>query len=158
MQIRIFTLKFNPISQSFPDEKVREYLHDKRVISIHEHFFTINQEPYIALVITYEQGEMMQPENNHERGKRDSSWKELLTEEDQPLFNQLREWRRERCKKDGVPPYVVCNNKQLAQIAVKKPQSKEELASIEGIGPAKIKKYSDTILSITKSRKNKNES
>jgi superfamily II DNA helicase RecQ len=41
-----------------------------------------------------------------------------------PLFNQLREWRRERCKRDGVPPYIVCTNKQLAQMAVQRPQTK----------------------------------
>jgi superfamily II DNA helicase RecQ len=46
---------------------------------------------------------------------RDESYKEKLTETDWPLFNVLREWRAERCKEEGIPPYVICTNLQLAK-------------------------------------------
>ena len=33
-----------------------------------------------------------------------------------PLFNTLRDWRSEPAEADGFPPYVICNNRQLAGV------------------------------------------
>ena len=66
-----------------------------------------------------------------------------------PLFNTLRQWRNEKSKKDGVPPYIILNNKQLAEISQRRPQSKYDLMKVEGIGKAKVEKYGDDILKIT---------
>jgi hypothetical protein len=37
MEIRIFTLPFDGISESFPDEIVREFCQNKRVIEVKAH-------------------------------------------------------------------------------------------------------------------------
>lgn len=66
------------------------------------------------------------------------------------LFNLFREWRSKRSRKEGVPPYVLFNNNQLAQIVIKRPQSLAELSKIEGIGKAKLEKYGQEILEISK--------
>ena len=66
-----------------------------------------------------------------------------------PLFNTLRQWRSEKSKKDGVPPYVILNNKQLAELCQNRPRSKYDLLKVEGIGKAKVEKYGDDILKIT---------
>jgi superfamily II DNA helicase RecQ len=66
------------------------------------------------------------------------------------LFNILRDWRSQRCKKDGVPPYIVFTNLQLAMIVKKRPQSTSELTQIEGIGKGKAQKYGEEVLSISK--------
>ena len=76
-------------------------------------------------------------------------WRKLLNDESMPLFNTLRQWRNERCKRDGVPPYIIMNNKQLAEFCQRRPQSKYDLMKIEGIGKAKAEKYGDDILKIT---------
>ena len=44
--------------------------------------------------------------------QRDESWRESLAKEDWPLFNTLRDWRAECAKAEGIPPYVICNNRQ----------------------------------------------
>jgi superfamily II DNA helicase RecQ len=54
------------------------------------------------------------PSGKTEKG-RDESYKEMLTETDWPLFNVLREWRAGRSKEEGIPPYVICTNLQLAK-------------------------------------------
>ncbi len=36
---------------------------------------------------------------------------------DSPLFERLRAWRRERARQDGVPPYVVFNDRTMAALA-----------------------------------------
>ena len=44
-----------------------------------------------------------------------------LTEADEPLLARLIDWRRERARADGVPAYVVADNKTLAAIAARRP-------------------------------------
>ena len=73
-------------------------------------------------------------------------YRSVLTEESTPLFNLLREWRNEKAKKAGSPPYILFNNLQLAQIAGKKPETLTQLASVEGVGRAKIKKLSGCVV------------
>jgi superfamily II DNA helicase RecQ len=68
------------------------------------------------------------------------------------LFNTLRDWRAERCKKDGVPPYVICTNQQLAAVVAQRPQSLTGLMRIEGIGKAKAEKYGQEMLAILSAR------
>ena len=80
--------------------------------------------------------------------KRDESWRDLLSEVDWPLFNALRGWRGDRAKKEGIPPYVICNNRQLAELVKARPTTLAGLGEVEGIGEAKLKKYGKEILAL----------
>ena len=52
-----------------------------------------------------------------------------------PEFEALRRWRAERAKADEVPAYVVFHDATLHEIAAVRPQTREELSSISGVGP-----------------------
>jgi len=58
----------------------------------------------------------------------------------------LRAWRAERAKADEVPAYVVFHNSTLAEIAERRPQTIAELASVPGVGPAKLERYGRELL------------
>jgi DNA helicase-2/ATP-dependent DNA helicase PcrA len=60
----------------------------------------------------------------------------------------LREWRRERSRADGVPAYVVLNDRHLMGIAERRPTSTRELAACPGIGPAKLAAYGDELIAL----------
>jgi len=62
------------------------------------------------------------------------------------LFEELRTFRLERAKLDGVPPYVVASDRTLRDIANLRPRDRGELAMAHGIGPAKLDKYGEDIL------------
>jgi len=149
MELRIFTLKFNPVIDSFDDEIIRDFIKDKEILMVKDHFFVKSENPYLVIVITYN---LVRPDicesKKVYKGKRDELWRELITEKEMPLFNTLRNWRSERCKKDGVPPYVICTNRQLAEIALNRPQSLSVLNQTKGFGKAKITKYGDELLKI----------
>ncbi len=106
--------------------------------------------PYLTLVLKYfpYRTEVNAPENNHKQND-EGDWRKMLSEEQMGLFNLLRDWRSKRCKKDGVPPYVILNNRQLALIVQTRPQSLAELVKIEGIGKKKIDNYGAEILELT---------
>jgi DNA helicase-2/ATP-dependent DNA helicase PcrA len=69
---------------------------------------------------------------------------------DDPLVARLVAWRRERAQADGVPAYVVADNKTLAAIAAAKPSSVGALLGVPGIGPRKASTYGDEILGIVR--------
>jgi len=64
---------------------------------------------------------------------------------------RLRDWRLERARADGVPPYVVFHDSVLQAIAAAQPGSLGELAQISGVGPAKLERYGDEVLALVKS-------
>jgi DNA helicase-2/ATP-dependent DNA helicase PcrA len=65
-----------------------------------------------------------------------------------PAFAALRAWRRERSRADGVPAYVVFDDKTLAAIAAARPASPAALAAIRGVGPAKLARYADEVIAL----------
>jgi DNA helicase-2/ATP-dependent DNA helicase PcrA len=64
------------------------------------------------------------------------------------LFDRLKEWRRKRAQADGVPAYVVFHDRTLAEIAERRCRDWADLAAVSGVGPAKLERYADEILTI----------
>jgi DNA helicase-2/ATP-dependent DNA helicase PcrA len=63
-----------------------------------------------------------------------------------PEFEALRRWRAERAKADEIPAYIVFHDAVLHEIAAQRPQTREELSAISGVGPAKLERYADDVL------------
>ena len=67
---------------------------------------------------------------------------------DEALLERLTAWRRERARADGVPAYVVADNKTLAAIAAQRPSDPVELLGVPGIGRLKVATYGEEILEL----------
>ncbi len=63
-----------------------------------------------------------------------------------PLFETLREWRRNRAKEQGVPPYVIFHDSTLREVAARRPASLMELSAVEGIGDTKLERHGESLL------------
>jgi len=63
-----------------------------------------------------------------------------------PLFEALRELRRDLAKEQGVPPYVIFHDATLREMAAARPSSLAELGRISGVGTRKLEAYGDTFL------------
>ncbi len=61
-------------------------------------------------------------------------------------FERLRSWRSERARADGVPAYVVFPDATLRTIVSTQPGSLAELATVKGVGPAKLERYGEAVL------------
>ena len=68
------------------------------------------------------------------------------------LAADLRLWRKNVADEENVPPYVIFGDKTLMEIAEKKPQSRQELLSIYGIGEIKAEKIGPRLLSFLRSK------
>jgi ATP-dependent DNA helicase RecQ len=64
------------------------------------------------------------------------------------LFEQLREWRAGVAREQGVPAYIVFGDATLRGIALTKPATLDELATISGVGEKKLETYGDAVLAV----------
>jgi DNA helicase-2/ATP-dependent DNA helicase PcrA len=69
---------------------------------------------------------------------------------DEALFERLRNWRLDRSKELKQPAYCVFTDATLTRIAEVRPATREELALIGGVGPAKLTAYGDEVLELCK--------
>jgi len=67
---------------------------------------------------------------------------------DSGLADRLRDWRRRQAQAQGVPAYVVFNDKTLEAIAALRPSTSEALLGVPGIGPAKLEAYGDELIDL----------
>lgn len=64
------------------------------------------------------------------------------------LWNALREKRSTLAKERKIPAYKVFHDSTLREMALKRPESLEELLEINGIGNLKLRKYGKMFLSV----------
>jgi DNA helicase-2/ATP-dependent DNA helicase PcrA len=72
-----------------------------------------------------------------------------LPTEAEGLYAALAAWRRARAAEEAVPPFHVFHNSVLDRIARARPRSREELAAVPGVGPAKLDRYGEDVLEVT---------
>ncbi|MEZ4516788.1 MAG: HRDC domain-containing protein [Chloroflexota bacterium] len=63
-------------------------------------------------------------------------------------YEQLHTWRKEKGRERGVESDVIMSRDALWAIAQANPQSKDELASLEVMGPWRLKTYATNILQV----------
>jgi ATP-dependent DNA helicase RecQ len=69
---------------------------------------------------------------------------------DADLRQRLKQWRLDVARSHGVPPYVVFHDATLDLIAAQRPQTLDELAKISGVGQAKLNRYGDDLIAMTR--------
>jgi len=85
------------------------------------------------------------PKPERRRKQRDGA---LPNPVDDPLFEALRNVRRELAKEQGVPPYVIFHDATLRDMAAARPASLAELGRTSGIGSRKLEAYGDAFLAV----------
>lgn len=150
--LKLLTVKFEEETESFNDAILANFLSDKKIMRWESNFFEKKGSHYWAVLLEYET--LIPPVekvSSKPEEKKEDNYKELLKEEDWPIFKRLREWRGEVSKKEGVPPYIIFTNMQLAKIAVTRPGSLNALQQIYGVGDIKKSKYGKQIIGIISS-------
>ena len=65
-----------------------------------------------------------------------------------PLWQQLKQWRYELAQQQGVPPYVIFHDKTLEAIIDARPDNLEELGQVHGVGRHKLKAHGEALLEV----------
>nr|WP_199045895.1 DNA helicase RecQ [Dyella sp. ASV24] len=67
---------------------------------------------------------------------------------EQPLWDELKKLRIQLARQHGVPPYVIFHDATLLAMLRALPSNEAELASISGVGEAKLKRYGQDFLAV----------
>jgi DNA helicase-2/ATP-dependent DNA helicase PcrA len=67
---------------------------------------------------------------------------------DEETFQRLRDWRSRTAAEAKVPAYVVFTDATLVAIAETRPRDTAGLAAVPGVGPAKLDKYGEAVLTL----------
>lgn len=145
VRIKVFDLRQSPESGALDDSSMEAFLADKDVISCTDHLVVHREELHLILVVTYRE---LSGETQRARGGPRKDWRATLNPDDAATYDRLRAWRNEKAKAEGVPPYLVFNNRQLAEMARRQPSSLTGLREIEGVGPASCEKYGAEALTV----------
>ncbi len=71
-----------------------------------------------------------------------------LSPADEAIAARLKAWRAAEAKRLGVPAYVVLHDRTLNALAQSRPANPRQLLAVDGIGPAKVEKFGETILAL----------
>ena len=110
-------------------------------------------ERLVRAILVWEDENPDAPERERRRSQRFSSpnlGPEPVVEDSDPIYNQLRVWRSERAKSDGVPAYMVFSDRTLKELVAAQPDSREALMRVRGVGPAKIDTFGPDVLRLLK--------
>jgi ATP-dependent DNA helicase RecQ len=69
---------------------------------------------------------------------------------DPALVSALRAWRSEVARRHGVPAYVVLHDSTIDGIAISRPNTREQLRRIAGIGDKKLEHYGDELIALVR--------
>ena len=67
---------------------------------------------------------------------------------DPRMLETLKTWRAATARATGVPAYVVFHDTTLAAVAEAKPRDRAALLALPGVGPVKVERYGDALLSL----------
>ncbi|AIF47167.1 DNA helicase RecQ [Dyella japonica] len=67
---------------------------------------------------------------------------------EQPLWDELKKLRIQLARQHGVPPYVIFHDATLLAMLRALPSNETEMASISGVGEAKLKRYGKDFLAV----------
>lgn len=142
MLLTLVTVALDPDTGTFPAQPLAEL--DGEVVSVVEHFFHHAGLPHLLLVV-HHRGAPAEPRTQRTRK---ASVRSELTPDEQGLFDRLRAWRNGRAQADGVPPYVLLTNRQLAAVARRRPTTTAALREIDGIGDGKVGRFGRDLLDV----------
>lgn len=141
MQARLFTI---PVfdGDAFVDE-LNRFLAAHRILAVDRQFMQAGTSSAWAVWLSFEPaGEGRPPPAR--RGKVD--YREVLNEQDFAVFARLRGLRKEMAEREGVPPYNLFTNEQLAELVLRRVGSAAAMREIPGVGEARTEKYGAAFL------------
>lgn len=130
------------------EDELNAFYAQHRVTGVEKQFIAEGANSFWSVCLTWMDNEgtlgSAGASNRNSKGKID--YKEVLGEEDFTTYAQLRDIRKGLAERDGVPPYAIFTNEQLAKMVQQRVTSKTGLLELDGVGQARVDKYGETFL------------
>ncbi|MDP8257207.1 MAG: HRDC domain-containing protein [Candidatus Alcyoniella australis] len=174
-QVRLLTLRFDKAAGCFDDRELRRFCDQHHVLQTEQQFFAQDGEHFMAVTVIHsgapqaKQGAKPAPEQQQQQrsrpkgdagkaapGSTNPKQKQPdpadpyneLDQGERKVYEALRAWRTQIAEKQSLPRYAVAKNSHLARIVKLRPQSRDDLAVIEGFGLQRVERYGAQIIDV----------
>ena len=149
----------------FIDDAFVELNEEMEVVDCTQHFFESDGVPYLLLVVRCREWVQSTAQRQGSRPSAKISSPELtsnkakssgqvattaghLDVEEKRRFDALRQWRTGKARTDGVPTYIICRDRTLAELAQANPVTLNGLQNIRGLGSNRIAQFGSELLAV----------
>jgi superfamily II DNA helicase RecQ len=146
MQMRFFSVP--ALDPASAEAELNRLLAAGRVAGLERQFVAAGAASFWAVCVSLADGPGPLPAALKAGAGRKLDYREVLSEADFAVFARLRDLRKTLAEAEGVPPYAVFTNEQLAALVTGRVHSVEAMARIEGIGPARVERYASAFLPV----------
>ncbi len=132
------------------EDELNHFLGTHRVIAVERQLVADGPRSTWAVCVAYVDGPGVPGHGASapDPAKKRVDYREVLPPAEFQVFAKLRDLRKVTAERDGVPPYAVFTNEQLAEMVKRNVRTNAELGRIDGVGPARIEKYAVPFLAI----------
>ena len=92
--------------------------------------------------------ELRKDNNEKVTKKKSSKSATVIPESAQPLWAALRALRKQLADEHGIPPFTVFHDSTMMEMISIRPDSKQQLLAISGVGVSKLDKYGEQFLAV----------
>ncbi len=127
------------------EEDLNQFLATHRVIAVDRQLVVDGPRSAWAICVTYV---VAGASDAADANKKRVDYREVLPDAEFQAFAKLRDLRKQIAEREGVPPYALFTNEQLAEMVRRRARAVADLGRIDGVGPARIEKYGRAFLEV----------
>jgi len=128
------------------EDELNQFLATHRVMAVDRQLVADGTRSAWAICITYvDAGGSPGADAS---GKKRVDYRDVLPDAEFQVFVKLRDLRKQLAEREGVPPYALFTNEQLAEMIRRHVASAADLQRIDGVGPARVEKYGRAFLDV----------
>lgn len=131
----------------FYTDALNHFCVNKRILWQKVKFFTHQGKPFWSVFLEYES---VLEESLFDKKTKKEIDMYGLTQAGRLCLEKLKEWRKEKAEREGVPAFIIAKDSQFTQIIKKEIVTLEGLKQIHGFGDKKVQKYGKEITSLVK--------
>jgi superfamily II DNA helicase RecQ len=149
MRLKFFTIP--ACSSEAAEADLNRFLGAHRISHVERHFMAEGAASFWAICVTWvEGGEGPGPPALSAEGSRRGriDYREVLEADEFALYDRLRTLRKQTADAEGLPPFAVFTNEQLAEMVRRRVLSLADLGRIEGIGESRLGRFGAAFLEI----------
>lgn len=144
MRLKFFTVP--ALSPDTAEAELNRFLGAHRIAHLERQFIADGAASFWAVCVSWVEADAATAQDPARRGRVD--YREVLAADEFALYDRLRALRKQLADAEGLPPFAVFTNEQLADMVRQRVATVAALETIAGVGEARLSRYGPAFLDI----------
>lgn len=139
MNVQVFSVRVDAPHLAQDQQQLNTFIASVELVQSDTHFIE-SDASYWSVLLHYKEKINL--------GPREKEPLTDLTQDQIDRFQQLKNWRNEKAKTNGLKPFIICHNSHLIQIAVQHPKTSSDFQWIKRFGAKRTQLFADEIIQL----------